>query len=322
MQRSLASRNDATIIIKTAKDITVLFDRSVMKVGESHDVNYLLDLIDFYDGSLLYIMDSFGLTTKNIETRKRQGCVPERPWMNLMKPFSLKGSPSGRFEITRDTSDSEGKPHMNIDVSSYELKYLTMVLARCGFLISHPTLTLRVTSCKVQSMAFTFLGYIADNYVKDEDNEAGEHPGNAIYRQISDSWPAIQSRLEAMSNEFCDSQRSTVFRNPELGASRVFHSNNRNNDNAIHLRRGPDRQYSHGDHESHVVYRLRCPLALSFVDKRTGTSPNPYDEIPQGKGIGTVVQEESSLLQKRAQELLDFANALPEQNIEWQLLQH
>lgn len=416
MQRSLASRNNAAIIIKTAKDITVLFDRSVMKVGESHDVNYLLDLIDFYDGSLLYIMDSFGLTSKNIETRKHQGCVPERPWMDLMKPFSLKGSPGGRFEITRDASDSEGKPHMNIDVSWFELKYLTMVLARCGYLISHPTLTLRVTSCKVQSMAFTFLGFIADNYVKDEDKETGEHPGNAIYRQISDSWPAIQSRLEALSNEFCDSQRSTglllrvsnalpppysssnltflstlfdlvgamafssgsfmwgrlegevwplcariletrlkeryttssvianekatlsdknkllrslfslytkVFRNPEL-AERAACSIPTIGTMIMPFISDEDPIGNTAMETMKAMLCIDCDALWRSLLSTSGRGlpPNPYDEIPQGMGIGTVVQEESSLLQKRAQELLDFANALPEQNIEWQLLQH
>ena len=416
IRRSLESRNNATIIIKTAKDITVLFDRSVLKVGESHDVNYLLDLIDFYDGSLLCIMDSFGLTPKTVETRKHHGGVPDRPWMALMKPFSLTGtSPGGRLEITRDASDSEEKTHMNIDISSSELVYVTMVLARCGYLISHPTLTLRVSSCKVLSMAFAFLGFIADNYVKDEDKEAGEHPGNAIYRQISDSWPAIQSRLEALSNEFCDSQRSTslllrvsnALPTPYSSSNLLFLSTLFDLVGAMAYSSG---SFMWGRLEGEVWPLCACILETRLQERRTSSSvitdekapvsdknkllrsllslytkvfrnpelaeraassiptigtmilpfisdedpigetametmkamlcidcdvlwrsllstsgrglpSNPYDEseIPQRQESEVVVQEASqgSLLQKRAQELLDFANALPEQNIEW-----
>jgi hypothetical protein len=72
---------------------------------------------------------------------------------------------------------------------------VTMILARCGYLISHPSLTVRVASCKVQSLGFLFLGYIADNFVKGDDEESSEHAGNAIFRQVSDSWPAIVTRL-------------------------------------------------------------------------------------------------------------------------------
>ena len=48
-----------------------------------------------------------------------------------------------------------------------------------------------------------------------------------------------------------------------------------------------------------------------------GLPPNPYDEMLLPKETGFVVREASvlSLLQIRAQELLNFADALPEQNI-------
>jgi hypothetical protein len=118
LQRSLAARNSVTIVIKTASDITMFFDRRVVQVAQSEDVDHLLDLMDFFDGSFLHIIRSFGLTLANIEERRSVGGSTSEPWMEALKLFCKGGQPKidVQDEMLPDTNLAERNKHWHFYV--------------------------------------------------------------------------------------------------------------------------------------------------------------------------------------------------------------
>lgn len=210
LQRTPTTRNNVNLTIKTAQELISLFDGRVIPASNSSNTTPLLDLLEFYEGSLIRLLNSFGVTRESLaEDICSANDSTSEPWLDLLFPFECGefiGVSDAYTDSPRDGSKQE--EDNNIDITTHELEYLSLILSRCGYLISHPTLTVRIASCKVQTLAFSLLGFVAAHYVKPEDDESADGPSNAIYRQVSDSWPSISSRVDALSREFGNSQRA------------------------------------------------------------------------------------------------------------------
>jgi hypothetical protein len=173
-------------------------------MGNAVEPKYAMDTTNLYKASLWSIVVSFGLSRKCIENRRCPTNLQLEPWLALLTPFIVDESAESAIGQLMDESTDENQTE-NINVTSQEIMFVTIILSRCGYFLSHSNLTIRIASCKVFSFALTFLGFIADNFLKAETDDSSEHPGNAVYRQISDSWPSILPRIQDLCQEFCSS---------------------------------------------------------------------------------------------------------------------
>mmetsp|Transcript_3264 Transcript_3264/g.4871 ORF Transcript_3264/g.4871 Transcript_3264/m.4871 type:complete len:759 (-) Transcript_3264:965-3241(-) len=188
------------LTVKIGVDITSSFDRHFLRSELLESVQSLLDIIEFYEETLRYILRSFGWDSEEIEFYAPPCEAPDQPWLAIMQPFQ-KGS---LYSVNTDEEFlevTEKEKTDSIDITQGELNYLNLVLSRCSFFSSHPSLLVQVSSCQVQKLAFLILGHVSKNFTAEDGEDMLENPSNAIFRQISESWPSISSRVESLSRK-------------------------------------------------------------------------------------------------------------------------
>jgi hypothetical protein len=202
--RSKSVREKVDMVVKVGSELALSFDRSIRLVGSTDESEPALVNLGFFDASIQFMLHSFGLSNDDLKNHVKESEGNNEPWLDLLHPFRTMDSRLQSSEACRTNEKSEDQRAEKIHISWDELNYLRIVLSRCGFLIAHPALVVSAASCRVQSLAFYFLSYIGRHHVESDDEPSGENPGNAIYRQVSDSWPSIRGRIWAISKEFCE----------------------------------------------------------------------------------------------------------------------
>lgn len=218
LHRTEYFKRNIDLLVKIGIDLTSSFDRHLLGSQFVQPLPAILDIIEFYTVTLRYIARSFGVECEGIKFNLATSRVPDEPWLDLIKPF--KKDPFNYGDETPDNSQEQAK--LSIDISKAELDYVTLVLSRCSFFISHPSLLVQVSSCQVQKMAFLILGHISKNFTPNDDDDMLENPSNVIFRQISESWPAVSSRFKALSNQFVAAQKTQTLKSyvaPKLSQS-------------------------------------------------------------------------------------------------------
>jgi hypothetical protein len=123
----------------------------------------LTGLLDVYIASLKFIKSTLYVQLQ-AATEKQVDCdAVLKQCMKVLEPFRNK---STRTTTLKDVRDSvidnvvpEAKP--GIDFSQVEVDAISLILARCGFALSSPSLKIKVASVATQTKAFGLLELVA-----------------------------------------------------------------------------------------------------------------------------------------------------------------
>lgn len=190
-------------------ELTAHFDRHSSML--TNDTGKALLLLELYEAALLCLLASYGISSS---TNVVASLVPvvktdQEPWFDLLRPFQKDPAdeltPKEGFEAHSKRSNPENQAG-SVENQNYDYEtlnrgtiFVARILSRCSYLLSHPSsLKVQIQSCDVLIYGFTFLGWIASEIPKREDESNG--PTTAVLRQVHDTWSAISSRIKATTD--------------------------------------------------------------------------------------------------------------------------
>jgi hypothetical protein len=189
---------------------------------------------------LQYLCKEYGVEKTEIYTYRLPGTVTpvKQPWREVLDQFIIPNQ-QGFIADKNDANGQEstgGQPKLKkISADSEDVDFVDSMLSRCCYLLSNDSLRVRIAACDGMISGFHYLSFLACQ--EEELSEEGESPvRTAILRQVGVSWPSIQARLSATSEDIILSQQAgsaVVVRtgpnpsetkdvSPDLGTRRVF----------------------------------------------------------------------------------------------------
>lgn len=172
-ERSLSDETNVSYVIDLVNALVVSFDNNlrIMNEDPSLQVSTCLDLVEVFDAALSFLASTFGLSLDKRYDPFAGITAPENgvDWKATLDPFRLlkpdgltaqEGFEKMRTDAQRDNDSNDGDaPVMRI--TNGEVELVDLVLARCSFFLSSPSLQIEMASCDGMKYAFTLLGYVA-----------------------------------------------------------------------------------------------------------------------------------------------------------------
>lgn len=213
IERSIEDKSCIPYVIVVVKTLVSAFDRSLIDMtrNEQLQASAAMGLTQVFDASLSFIASTFGISLRHGMKREAKGSDASEEWVRLLEPFRRTGDyehsgisavKEGFEKIRQETRDEmiETRSCPLIDITNDELDFTNIVLTRCSFFLSSPSLHVQVASIISMQHAFVLLGYVS-TYTAPPEGDETNGPRDAVLRHISSSWPSISSRLRNVSSE-------------------------------------------------------------------------------------------------------------------------
>ncbi|KAL7575531.1 hypothetical protein ACA910_020111 [Epithemia clementina (nom. ined.)] len=142
---------------------------------------------------------------------KEERQAPTPSWIRALDRFKNREPIHPVANEQTGAKDEHGKrdsPHtqptslINPRVLKDHTAFVSKVISRACYLLSHDSLLVQVASCQVLKVGFSYLGLVATRrqvHAANDEQEEEEVNGakTAILRHAADSWPAISARFKA-----------------------------------------------------------------------------------------------------------------------------
>jgi hypothetical protein len=136
----------------------------------------LLELVLVCNATFGYLLSSYGACTDAMYSYRMEGrnASEGQPWRGLLTQFHADSaklddvSPREGFAIASDrtsTQTKNGNPpngmEATLDISSKEIDFVSRLMSRCCYFLSHQSLRMRIASCDTLTSGFRFLAFVA-----------------------------------------------------------------------------------------------------------------------------------------------------------------
>jgi hypothetical protein len=136
----------------------------------------LLELVLVCNATFGYLLSSYGACTDAMYSYRMEGrnSSEGQSWRGLLTQFHAESaklddvSPREGFAIASDrtsTKTKNGNPpngmEATLDISSKEIDFVSRLMSRCCYFLSHQSLRMRIASCDTLTSGFRFLAFVA-----------------------------------------------------------------------------------------------------------------------------------------------------------------
>lgn len=177
IQRSLSNETCVSYVIELVNALVASFDRNLVTFNTNVELqsSTALDLVQVFDAALSFVASTFGFNLDHKKELHTTADIPEatEEWLALLDPFRTRKGPNDdlgdltaregfeRIRKMRVGQSNETNNHPFIEITNGELDFVNLVLARCSFFLSSPSLHVQIASCVTMQHSFLLLGYIA-----------------------------------------------------------------------------------------------------------------------------------------------------------------
>lgn len=177
-ERSITDETCVSYMIDMVNALVASFDANLVLLNKNPllQASLSLDLVEVFEASLSFIASTFGLSFDQESNLVADVSIPETTvdWKATLEPFLLEGdglSAKEGFEKIGSEEAGDGDDttneatamgtHPPINITSGELHFISLVLSRCSFFLSSPSLPVEMATCGGMQHAFELLGFVA-----------------------------------------------------------------------------------------------------------------------------------------------------------------
>ena len=171
-KRSLSDETCVSYAIELVTALVARFDRSLATSNHNTQLSTSFELVQLLDSAVSFVASSFDL---DIDQGKENVLsigtpVAREPWLTLLDSFrsfdfdsEVSSGKEGfeKFLKEKDDRACADEIQPSIEITQAELDFLNLVLARCSFFLSSPSLHVQVASCNCMRHSFMLLGHVA-----------------------------------------------------------------------------------------------------------------------------------------------------------------
>lgn len=171
--RPILRKTHVLRMIEVVRSLTARFDiSSRMGLPTTDRDVMLLGLLGVYSASLRFIKSALGVEVSSESSTGDANLSISYldQWLEILEPFRTKDTgitacPNGFHGINNPNRPESKQLPKRVDFYTEEVDILRLILARCGYSLSSPNLTIKVASVATQADAFGILGLVAMYYV-------------------------------------------------------------------------------------------------------------------------------------------------------------
>jgi hypothetical protein len=139
-----------------------LFLRKILSEDEVHELTLV------HKSTFGYFLTTFGTSNDTMYSyrMKTPGNCFSQSWLDFLSPFRKGGFVLTREEPNSDPMDSaqNGTSEKSLDVSMAEINFLSKLITRGCYFLSHESLGVRISTCDSLTSGFRFLAFVACKY--------------------------------------------------------------------------------------------------------------------------------------------------------------